>query len=62
MPEQLVTVKQAAQALAVKEKKVRDLCLRGIKYDGLDAIKIDTQWRISASELDRFIEARKGRS
>jgi excisionase family DNA binding protein len=62
MAEQLVTVKQVAQILAVKETKVRGLCLRGIHYDGLDAIKIDTQWRISVSELDRFIEARKGRS
>ncbi len=62
MPEQFITIKQVAKTLTLTEKKVRDLCLRGIRYDGLGAIKIDTQWRISASELDRFIEARKGRS
>jgi excisionase family DNA binding protein len=62
MPEQMVTVKQAAKVLALSEKKVRELCLRGLKYKGLQAIKIDTQWRIPLSELDSFVESRKGRS
>lgn len=62
MPEQFITIKQVAKTLALTEKKARDLCLRGIRYDGLDAIKVDTQWRISATELDRFIESRKRRS
>jgi excisionase family DNA binding protein len=62
MPEQLITVKQAAKILALSEKKVRELCLRGLKYKGLQAIKIDTQWRIPLNELNTFVEPRKGRS
>jgi excisionase family DNA binding protein len=62
MPEQLITVKQAATILALSEKKVRELCLRGLKYKGLQAIKIDTQWRIPLNELNTFVESRKGRS
>ncbi len=61
MADQFITTKEAAKILALKEKKVRDLCLRGIRYDGLDAIKIDSQWRISMDELSRFIESRKRR-
>jgi excisionase family DNA binding protein len=62
MPEQLVTTKQAAKILAVAEKKVRELCARGLKYGGLEALKIGTKWRIPLKELDRFIESRIGRS
>ena len=62
MPEQFLTTLQVAEILAIREEKVRALCQRGIKYNGLDAIKIDVQWRIPISELDRFIESRKGRS
>lgn len=62
MPEQLVTVKQAAQILALTQRKARDLCLQGVKRGGLGAIRIGAQWRIAVSELDRFIKSKEGRS
>lgn len=62
MAEQMITVKQAAKILALSEPVVRNLCLRGTRYDGLDAIKINGHWRIPVSQLDRFIESRKGKA
>ncbi len=61
MPEQLFTIRQTSKVLALSERKVRQLCLRGIKYGGVDAVKIDSQWRVPSSELDRFVNARKGK-
>lgn len=52
----MLTVSQVAGYLAVTEKKVRELCLRGSKLGGLEAIKIDSQWRISQDEVAKFIE------
>jgi excisionase family DNA binding protein len=59
---QLVTTKQAAKTLAISEKKVRELCQRGSRKGGIEACKIDTQWRIRSSEVDEFIkhQIRKG--
>ena len=59
MPEQLVTVRQIAERLAIKETKARSLCLRGPKKGGLLAFKIDGEWRSTESELDQFIELKK---
>jgi len=59
MPEQLLKVSQVAGLLAVTEKKVRELCLRGSKQGGLEAIKIDSQWRISEAEVTAYIENKK---
>ena len=59
MPEQLLTVRQVAKTLAVTEKKVRDLCMRGTKLGGLKALKIDSQWRIPSAEVNEFIENKK---
>jgi excisionase family DNA binding protein len=56
MPKQLLTVRQVAECLAVTENKVRSLCQRGSKGGGLEALKIDSQWRIPQDEVTKFIE------
>ncbi|MEN6320715.1 MAG: helix-turn-helix domain-containing protein [Syntrophaceae bacterium] len=62
MPEQLLTTLQVAEILAIREEKVRALCQRGSKHGGLDAGKIDSQWRIPVDEVNKFIDhiKRKG--
>jgi len=61
MPEQLLTVRQVAKILAVTEKKVRELCMRGSKQGGLEALKIDSLWKIPEEEVGKFIEFKKRR-
>lgn len=54
MPDELLTVAQAAEYLKLSEKTIRRL----IKSHGLIASKVgDRSWRIKASDIESYLNA-----
>jgi excisionase family DNA binding protein len=56
--------KTVAEYLAVSERRVRELCLRGDRGDinGLRGWKLGKEWRVTESTLREFVEARAKRA
>jgi excisionase family DNA binding protein len=57
VPEQLLTINEAAEFLRVSEKTIR----RWIKARELTAAQLGSQWRIRPRDLDLFVRDRLGR-